>query len=148
MEHLELRRRREERTLKQNEEEKRLEREKHLEKLRKYEAAAQLRRSKSVDLGGARTWKEMEEIEETKRKERLEMRRLELAAQGAYPTKMLQESVEEWKSRLRAPPPAPASPEHRAPDPARVSASRNISNLLGLATFVVYVNALCVNRRL
>jgi hypothetical protein len=118
-----MRKRREERALKQNEEEKRLGHERHLERLRKYEAAAQLRRSKSVDMGGARTWKEMQEIEETKRKERLELRKLELASQGAYPTKMLQESVEEWKSRLHSQPPAPAAPEHRAPDPARVSIS-------------------------
>lgn len=64
---------------------------------RKYAAAAQSSFGTMNDMGQSFSWRDMEEQEDIRRRERVELRKMELASQVAYPSQEIEQSVEQWK---------------------------------------------------
>lgn len=77
------------------------EREKELDveadKKRKYAMAAQASFGTVNDMGQSFSWRDMEEQDEIRRRERVELRKMELANSVAYPSQEIEQSVEQWK---------------------------------------------------
>jgi flagellar biosynthesis GTPase FlhF len=98
----------------QQEEAERQEKER-LEKMR----IARIKNSTGAD----RSWQELQREEDTKRKDRIEQRKMELTGKAAYPATMA-ESVEKWKTKKTAPDEetnAPVVKAFVAQNPAEVS---------------------------
>ncbi len=79
-----------------------LSQEQQLEELRKqkYQLAAQQSFGNLNELGLSYSWKDMEAQDEIRRRERVELRKMQLQNQVAYPTQEIEQSVEHWKYKL------------------------------------------------
>ncbi len=71
------------------------------ERKKKYSIAAQASFGNINDLGRPTSWREIEEQEDMKRRERVEMRKLELSSKVSYPSHEIEQSVEHWKYKLQ-----------------------------------------------
>lgn len=63
---------------------------------RRRHVAAQMAVAQMSGVGGAFTWKEMEQQDELRRRERVELRKLEVSRQVGYPSRVIEQSVEQW----------------------------------------------------
>ena len=94
-----IKQKRAERILRSSLQEAQKEAEMEADRRRRYTLASQASLGRISDMGGAFTWKEMEEQDEMRRRERVELRKMELARQGAYPSHEIEQSVHHWKMK-------------------------------------------------
>lgn len=94
-----IRQQRAERVMRQsiNEQEKELDQE--ADRKKKYALAAQSSFGAVTDMGQAFSWRDMEEQDEIRRRERVELRKMELASSVAYPSQEIEQSVDKWKMK-------------------------------------------------
>lgn len=94
-----IRQKRAERVVRQSLTEKEKELDQEEDRKRKYAMAAQSSFGIMNEMGQSFSWKDMEEQEEIRRRERVELRKMELANQVAYPSQEIEQSVEQWKMK-------------------------------------------------
>lgn len=93
------RQKRSERILRQSTTEKEKELNEEDARKRKYALAAQSSFGMTNDAGHPFSWRDMEEQDEIRRRERVELRKMELANSVAYPSQEIEQSVLQWKMK-------------------------------------------------
>lgn len=91
-----VKQRRAERVLRASLEQQKQEAEEMEEEKRRRHTAAQMAVSQMSGVGGGFSWKEMEQQDELRRRERMELRKLEMSRQNSYPSRVIEQSVEQW----------------------------------------------------
>jgi hypothetical protein len=87
------------RVLRQSLSDKEKELDEEADKKNRYKLAAKQSFGGTNEMGQSSSWKDMEEQDDIRRRERVELRKMDLARSVAYPSQEIEQSVEHWKMK-------------------------------------------------